>query len=398
MKPASLGLCVGAGFSLRNLTGGLKPASTQNLDLPRRLLAATLLLALLVWAPALFAHEMGTTRVNATFGRDGSYRIEMLVDPEALLERLNLIAGGPPAPTPPPGELPPRVTASAPAILRQVEVWFDGTRVTPALRYVPLPTPSADPTAVTGLLRFEGAIPRGATAFRWRYLLPYTSYLLTLNDEASPGGQRQWVEGDALSKPFVLGKRAAPSSRSEIALMYVRLGFTHIIPKGADHILFVLGIFFLSTRWRDLLAQVTAFTIAHSVTLALSVYEVVSLSSSIVEPLIALSIAYVGFENVATRTVKPWRVALVFAFGLLHGLGFAGVLEELGIPRSEFVTALLAFNIGVELGQLAVVGLAFLLFASWARKKPWYRQRVVIPLSILIGLAGVFWTIERSAW
>jgi HupE/UreJ protein len=96
--------------------------------------------------------------------------------------------------------------------------------------------------------------------------------------------------------------------------------------------------------------------------------------------------------------MKPWRIALVFCFGLLHGMGFAGVLTDLGIPRSEFLTALVAFNAGVELGQLTVIGLAFLLLASWARKKPWYRSRVIIPASILIGFVGLYWTIERSAW
>lgn len=165
-----------------------------------------------------------------------------------------------------------------------------------------------------------------------------------------------------------------------------------------NHILFVLGIFLLSRRWRPLLAQVTAFTIAHSVSLALTVYQVVSFPSRFVEPAIALSIAYVGFENVFTRTVKPWRIALVFAFGLLHGMGFAGVLQELGIPRSEFATALVAFNVGVEFGQLAVVGMALLLLGSWARKRDWYRSRAVVPFSILIGLAGLYWTIERTAW
>ena len=112
----------------------------------------------------------------------------------------------------------------------------------------------------------------------------------------------------------------------------------HILPKGLDHILFVLGIFLLSPRWKTMLLQVTAFTVAHSITLGLSIYGIVSLPSRIVEPLIALSIAYVAIENLLTRELKPWRLALVFMFGLLHGLGFAGVLRELGLPREEFLT------------------------------------------------------------
>ena len=125
--------------------------------------------------------------------------------------------------------------------------------------------------------------------------------------------------------------------------------------------LFVLGIYLLSGRAARVLWQVSAFTVAHSITLGLSMYGVITVSPAIVEPLIALSIAYVAVENIFVSELKSWRVALVFAFGLLHGMGFAGVLQELGLPRSEFVTALLTFNLGVEAGQLAVIGAAFLL-------------------------------------
>src|SRR5205823_5104476 len=127
--------------------------------------------------------------------------------------------------------------------------------------------------------------------------------------------------------------------------------FTHIVPGGLDHILFVLGIFLLSMKVKPVLAQVTAFTLAHSITLGLTIYGLVSVSPRVVEPMIALSIAYVAIENIATTALRPSRVAIVFAFGLLHGMGFAGVLKELGLPRAEFLTALVTFNVGVELGQ-----------------------------------------------
>ena len=139
----------------------------------------------------------------------------------------------------------------------------------------------------------------------------------------------------------------------------------------------------------------TSFTLAHTITLALSIYGVLSLAPTIVEPLIALSIVYVGVENILTRELKPWRVVVVFLFGLLHGLGFAGVLTEIGLPRSEFLPALIAFNVGVELGQLAVIGIAFLAVGLWYRNRPWYRQRVTIPGSVLISLVGLYWFMER---
>lgn len=140
--------------------------------------------------------------------------------------------------------------------------------------------------------------------------------------------------------------------------------------------------------------QVTAFTVAHTITLGLTIYGIFSLSSAIVEPLIALSIAYVAVENLVTSELKPWRVALVFAFGLLHGMGFAGVLANLGLPRSEFLTALVTFNLGVEVGQLSVIAIAFTTVAAF-REKDWYHSRAVVPASLLIAGIGLYWTVQR---
>lgn len=182
--------------------------------------------------------------------------------------------------------------------------------------------------------------------------------------------------------------------RIKVATSYLIYGFEHILPKGLDHILFVLALFLLSIKFSYLLWQVTAFTIAHSITLGLSIYGYVSLSSAIVEPLIALSIVFVAFENLMTARLNPWRPVVVFIFGLLHGLGFAGVLAELGLPRGDFLTALVTFNVGVELGQLAVIGSAY-LFLGWFISKTWYRKCVIFPASLVIAITGAYWTIER---
>src|SRR4029450_117478 len=136
---------------------------------------------------------------------------------------------------------------------------------------------------------------------------------------------------------------------------------------GLDHILFVVGLFLLSTKWRSVFVQVSTFTLAHSITLGLTIYGVVSLPARVVEPMIALSIAYVAIENVVTTELKSWRVALVFSFGLLHGMGFAGAPPHLGLPRGDFLAAVVTFNAGVEAGQLTVVAIAFLLVAHWRR-------------------------------
>jgi len=160
----------------------------------------------------------------------------------------------------------------------------------------------------------------------------------------------------------------------------------------------VLGIYLLSRRARTVLWQVSAFTVAHSITLALSMYGLITVSPRIVEPMIALSIAYVAIENILLSELKPWRVALVFAFGLLHGMGFAGALRELGLPRADFLTALLTFNVGVEAGQLAVIGAAFLLVGWHCANRAWYRSRIVVPASMLIACTAIYWTVERLSY
>jgi hypothetical protein len=236
-------------------------------------------------------------------------------------------------------------------------------------------------------------MPRDATRLRWLYGLVGDRYPLEIR---KPDGTStiEWIDGTNWSDVIDLSRAFTRPTRLEIAREYLWLGYTHILPNGADHILFVLGLFLLSARMAPLLMQVTAFTIAHSITLALSIYGVVSLPPAIVEPLIALSIAYVAIENIFTRELQPWRVALVFMFGLLHGLGFAGVLRELGLPRGEFLTALLTFNAGVELGQLTIIGLAFAAVGTFM-KRPWYRRTIVEPCSCAIAAVGIYWTLTR---
>lgn len=176
---------------------------------------------------------------------------------------------------------------------------------------------------------------------------------------------------------------------------YTKLGFQHILPQGVDHILFVTGLCLLSTRFKPILWQATAFTVAHSVTLALSMKNIIVVPSAIVEPVIALSIVFVAIENLVTNTLKPWRILIVFCFGLVHGMGFANALGQLGLPQNSYLTSLIMFNVGVELGQITVILLAFFLLGKWFGEKPYYRKVIVIPLSILIAAIACFWTIQR---
>jgi len=178
------------------------------------------------------------------------------------------------------------------------------------------------------------------------------------------------------------------------AALYLRLGFGHIVPEGLDHILFVLGLFFLGITWRKLLSQTTVFTVAHATTLFLSTYGVFRLPSRYVEPGIALSIAWIAIENVVRPKLGPGRLAVVFCFGLIHGLGFASSLSDVPFPRHDFLVALLGFNVGVDLGQLFIIALAFLA-VGWFRHEPWFRRRIAVPCSLVIAAVGLIWAAQR---
>ena len=176
---------------------------------------------------------------------------------------------------------------------------------------------------------------------------------------------------------------------------YLQLGYQHILPDGFDHILFVAGLCLLSTRAGVLLWQATAFTVAHTITLMLSMKGLIVVPPSIVEPIIALSIAFIAIENLVMTQLKAWRVLIVFGFGLIHGMGFASALNELGLPRNAFYTSLLSFNVGVELGQITVISIMYLGLIYWFGDMPWYRKRIAYPLSISIAMIALYWTYTR---
>lgn len=185
-------------------------------------------------------------------------------------------------------------------------------------------------------------------------------------------------------------------SKTDTAVLYLKLGYKHILPLGLDHILFVLSLFLFSADLKKVLWQSLTFTIAHSVTLGLAAYNVITISPRIVEPLIALSIMYVALENIFARKLKASRIGIIFLFGLIHGLGFASALQSLGLPQNAYLSSLVMFNVGVELGQVTVILAAFLLFGYWFGKKPYYHKYIVTPLSVMVAVIAFFWVIERT--
>jgi hydrogenase/urease accessory protein HupE len=197
----------------------------------------------------------------------------------------------------------------------------------------------------------------------------------------------------AIAHPVSTALEKAPAG--DVIWFYLKLGISHIIPSGLDHILFIVALCLLNTKIKTIIWQATAFTVAHSITLALSMKGIIFLPSGIVEPIIALSILFVAVENILISDLKPWRILIVFLFGLIHGMGFAAALGEIGLPRNRFFTSIISFNAGVEVGQIIVIILAYLLLIYPLGRKTWYKKAIVYPISGLIALIALYWSIER---
>ncbi|HKQ63124.1 MAG TPA: HupE/UreJ family protein [Candidatus Polarisedimenticolaceae bacterium] len=365
---------------------------------------ALVLLPLAAGSPAR-AHDLAVGKAALAVEPGGALRVELSFDLEAYLlgldpghaepeRRAELLGLALPA-------LEQRLEQTRLRFIEELRLDVDGVPLAGADLELPEPlellgdgAPRAGPPQPFAIT-LRAQLPAGARSFALSF--PPGAGTISLTLPAATGAP-------AVTELLKAGERSTPlDARTgatavlggwDVARRYLALGFEHILPRGLDHILFVLALFFLGTGLRPLLWQVTAFTLAHSITLALSVYGVFSLSPRVVEPLIALSIAFVAVENLLTSRLHAWRPLVVFGFGLLHGLGFASVLLDLGLPRADFLTALITFNVGVELGQLSVITLAALAVARW-RGRAWYRGRIAVPASAAIALTGLYWTIER---
>ena len=292
-----------------------------------------------------------------------------------------------------PQALAEEMRAFWPQMADNLMIVVDGQRLTPEFVGIEVPEVGNFDLARTSTLTFRADLPDGDAPVQFGWAEEYGE-LVVRQADAGEDAYAGFLAGGELSEPLPRGEIATEGAGA-VFLRYIVVGFEHIVPKGLDHILFVLGLFFFSLQLRPILFQVTAFTLAHTITLALASLEIISVPASVVEPLIALSIVYVGFENVLGFGSLRSRTALVFAFGLLHGLGFASVLGDVGIDPTRFITALVGFNIGVEFGQLAVIFAAFLLVGYWFGRKDWYRARIAVPASLFIALIGAWWSVER---
>ncbi len=248
--------------------------------------------------------------------------------------------------------------------------------------------------------------PAGRSLFRRLVLAGDATPLLSLNPPAEADAGVRPTESAATTSTAAPAPapsaRHSPKSRAAatrpdvpaVAIWrMVRVGFEHIIPDGLDHMLFVIGLLLTSTSVRRLVIELSLFTLAHSLTLALSAMGTVLGGTALVEPLIALSIAALGAEYFLRlpTAIRSW---LVFGFGLLHGLGFASSLAQTGFLDGELWRAVLGFNVGVELGQLSVALAVWLLVRRW-RSRQWFQTRVLELVASGLVFVGTFWSLWR---
>jgi hydrogenase/urease accessory protein HupE len=295
----------------------------------------------------------------------------------------------------PPEALRSRLIEYLPTLYDSISLTTDTEKpITVEFASVQIPEVEDTRNARDSVLSLAATLPSGTVSLKWQWHEQNGPIIVRAGAADSPEAFAQFLAAGSQSDAILLSGNAPRSLLATIA-DYMRIGFLHIVPKGLDHILFVTGLFLLAPRLKPVLWQVSSFTVAHTITLALGITGIVSLPATLVEPLIALSIVVVGIENVFTSKLTSARPLVVFVFGLLHGLGFASVLGDIGLRSESFISALIAFNVGVELGQLTVILVCFSAVGWLFRDKPWYRQRITIPGSLLIAATGLFWFVQR---
>ncbi len=379
-----------------------------------------ILLVSFVWLCSLSARAdvVKPALVEITARADGRITLEIRASLEALLTGINATyqntQDAPQAAAYdvlrqlPADQLRLRFRSFQPQFLHAIQLTADQQLVPLRLDDLQIPPPGYTQVPRISRLSLSGQLPDRSQTLQWYYPARFGDHAVRLRQTDPAAGvwhwsDWQWLRTDTPGAPFPLHVIAPGRSTWSQLIDYSVTGFRHIVPLGADHILFILGLYLYSIRWRPLIWQVSLFTLAHSVTLGLGMAGWVQLPSHWVEPLIAASIVFIALENLRPRSASSAsatapdlrRLLLVFGFGLLHGLGFADMLQMFGMPADAYLTALAGFNLGVELGQLAIIVAAWTL-TGWLRRQPVrYRHWVILPGSILIGLTGLYWTLQR---
>jgi len=221
----------------------------------------------------------------------------------------------------------------------------------------------------------------------------YPSDLIIRTDDSANGKIVSVPAGSEITLLHVDAAGGSKAAAQSPLLSWIVDGYHHVLPWGLDHMLFILGLFFMAPRWKPLLTQSLLFTLAHSLTLALAIFGLIHLNPRLVEILIAFSIAFIGVENLLSHKVGKLRYGIVMVFGLVHGLGFASVLADKlrGVPSNQFALPLFGFNVGVECAQVTILLVAILVL--WPMRK-WTRPIQTIG-SVIVALAGTVWMVQR---
>ena len=394
-------------LGLSNIFRGVSAIMTNAAKAPQYL--PGLLLVLLVFALLNHtgsAHEIRPTIIDLQMGGSGQFTLTLRTNLEALMagigtehrdtDESDLAAEYNRLRRLPPARLETGFEGFIPRLLAGSDLRADGAPVRLELAGVSIPQVGNTAVARDSIVKLRGRLSADSEILTWTWKTGFGPNVLRVDSASGEEIYTAYLQAGHTSAPVPLAGTLTQSTTG-LFLDYVGIGFDHILPRGTDHILFVIGLFLLNARLSSLLWQVSSFTLAHTLTLALGIYGIVQIPATIVEPLIAASIVYVCVENLMYDHLTRWRPLVVFVFGLLHGLGFAGVLKDIGLEPDHFVTGLVAFNVGVELGQLTVIAGCFFALGLWFSRRSWYRQFITLPASLLIALIGGYWFVERIA-
>ena len=244
---------------------------------------------------------------------------------------------------------------------------------------------------------FRVLLDNNSEQFTFRWVKNYGPIILreNNNDKSENELVTEYLQSGSESNQISFKENNFSNTFNSFSKFFV-LGIQHIIPKGLDHILFIFGLFLFSLSLKKLITQITIFTIAHSITLVFVSLSLMRINPQIVEPIIALSIVYVGLENIFKNYIKEYlRYVIILIFGLLHGLGFALVLSDIGYRSNDLFINLISFNIGIEVAQISIVLILYLLITINFAKNKNYRTFFQIPSSMLISSIGLYWFFER---
>jgi hydrogenase/urease accessory protein HupE len=388
----------------------------------RALCLLNFLFTSILWIPAASAHQIDSVELEL-LQTDGKWKLEGLLDIAYMLPESRGVEGAPPLYRKDVMAAPAleheRIRREAEATMRRLlRLDYNGKKLPWKIRFPDFESePLLLPPEAGGwaLMRVEITIPAlpgpGGLTASWND--DQQSELIIIIEQGediglfpiSSGMSEMILELEAPPEEGAVSVAKTPSKAAQ-SENWIILGYGHVIshdffqailelrvPEGLDHLLFILGLFLLAPRWKPLMGQSLLFTIAHSITLSLAIFGIITLPPQLVEILIAASIAWIGIENLLVKKLKPSRLVLVFAFGLLHGMGFASMLrDKLGdLSGKEITLPLVSFNVGVELAQITVLACAFLILIPLRKQT----EKIQFGGSIFVALAGLFWMIER---